>query len=62
MLLALAITGMLFFYFIEQIPASSNFAWQLDYKWSDLGYGPERFPQRQRDGLLGRVCKLEWQG
>ena len=51
-LLALAITGMLFFYFIEQIPASSNFGWQLDYQWSDLGYGPEGFAQRQRDGLL----------
>ncbi len=51
-LLMLAITGMLFFYFIDQIPASSNFTWQLDYRWSYLGYGPEGFPQRQRDGLL----------
>ena len=51
-LLTLAITGMLFFYFIDQIPASSNFTWQLDFRWSDLGYGPEGFPQRQRDGLL----------
>ena len=51
-LLALASAWVMFFYFIEQIPATSNFGWQLDYRWSDLGYGPEEFPARQRDGLL----------
>ena len=51
-LLALALIGTLYFHSIEQIPASSNFIWRWGYEWADLGYGPEDFPQRQRDGLV----------
>ncbi len=51
--LALSIGGMLVLYSADQFPVSGNLLWDYEYRWVDLGYPREEFPQRQRDALVG---------
>ncbi len=49
---ALTIGVMLLVYSMEQPLPVGNFFWRWEFSWSDLGYPPEQFAQRQRGALL----------
>ncbi len=50
--LVLCIGAMIVLYEVEQFPASGNILWAWEYRWSELGYPPEEYDTRHRDGLL----------
>ena len=61
-LMALALSVLLYFHSIEPVPPSNNLIWRWDHEWGgDDDFSihnpqhrswPEDFPQRQRDGVL----------
>ena len=51
-LVVLTMSGMFYFYNLEQVAPTRNWFWEWEISFSTLGYPPEEFPQRRREALL----------
>ena len=51
-MLALSVFGMLMLFSADHLTPTGNFFWTWEFSWSDLGYPPDQFSQRQRDAAL----------